>query len=140
MKRSQVIALLVIAVALGAIITSVTDSSSYASFEEAFANKGTEYHVVGELDRSSEIEYDPKENPNVMSFYMKDRDGNRRKVILNRSKPNDFERSEKIVLIGSAKEDAFYATDILLKCPSKYEDEKQLRDMEKKASLERESP
>lgn len=138
MKRSQIIALIIIAIALGAIITSVADSSSYASFEEAFANKGTEYHVVGELDRSKEIDYDPEKNPNVMSFYMKDRDGTRKKVILNRSKPNDFERSEKIVLIGSAKKDAFYATDILLKCPSKYEDQKQLREREQKASLEKE--
>ncbi len=134
MKRSQIIALVIIAIALGAIITSVADSSSYASFEEAFSNKGTEYHVVGELDRSKDIDYDPEENPNVMSFYMKDREGTRKKVVLNRSKPNDFERSEKIVLIGSAKEDAFYATDILLKCPSKYEDEKELRKREQKAA------
>ena len=134
MKRSQIIALVVIAVALGALITSLVDSSSYATFDEAFANEGVEYHVVGELDRSSEIDYDPKENAKVMSFYMKDREGTRKKVILNMSKPNDFERSEKIVIEGEAKEDAFYATDMLLKCPSKYEDEKQLRDMEKQAS------
>ncbi len=134
MKRSQVIALLVIAVALGALITSLVDSSSYASFDEAFANKGEEYHVVGELDHNSDISYDPKENAKVMSFYMKDREGTRKKVYLNRSKPNDFERSEKIVVIGKAKEDAFYATDILLKCPSKYEDEKQLQEMEGEAS------
>lgn len=137
MKRSQIIALVVIAVAMGALIATISDSSSYASFEEAFSNKGTEYHVVGELDRSSDIEYDPEEDPNVMSFYMKDEDGTRKKVVLNRSKPNDFERSEKIVLIGSARKDAFYATDILLKCPSKYEDEKQIRDAEQKASLEK---
>jgi cytochrome c-type biogenesis protein CcmE len=134
MKRSQIIALLVIAIALGALITSLVDSSSYATFEEAFANKGAEYHVVGQLDRSAEVDYDPKKNAKVMTFYMKDREGTRKKVILNRSKPNDFERSEKIVIIGKAKEDAFYATDMLLKCPSKYEDEKQLREMEKQAS------
>lgn len=138
MKRSQIIALVVIAIALGALITTLMDSSSYATFDEAFANEGTEYHVVGELDRSKGVDYDPQENAKVTTFYLKDREGTRKKVVLNRSKPNDLERSEKVVIIGKAKEDAFYATDMLLKCPSKYEDEKQLREMDKRAS--RKSP
>lgn len=135
MKRSNVIGLVIIAIALASIVAAVSDSSSYASFDEAFSNPEHEYHVVGELDREASIDYDPEENPNVMTFYMEDREGNRKKVVLNRSKPNDFERSEKIVLIGSAKEDAFYATDILLKCPSKYEDESRLKELEDRASL-----
>lgn len=138
MKRSNVIGLIIIAIAIGTIVAAVSDSSSYASFEEAFSNPEHEYHVVGELDRNASIDYNPKEDPNVMSFYMVDRNGTRKKVILNRSKPNDFERSEKIVLIGSAKEDAFYATDILLKCPSKYEDQSRLRELKDRASLKEE--
>jgi cytochrome c-type biogenesis protein CcmE len=39
------------------------------------------------------------------------------------SKPQDFERSEQIVLTGKMKGDEFVATDILMKCPSKYKDE-----------------
>jgi len=45
-----------------------------------------------------------------------------KKVVLHKSKPQDFERSEQIVLIGSAQGDEFHANDILMKCPSKYQD------------------
>jgi cytochrome c-type biogenesis protein CcmE len=37
--------------------------------------------------------------------------------------PPDFTRSEKVVVIGSYREGTFVATKILLKCPSKYQDQ-----------------
>jgi cytochrome c-type biogenesis protein CcmE len=37
--------------------------------------------------------------------------------------PPDFLRSEKVVVIGRYQQDSFVASKILLKCPSKYEDE-----------------
>jgi cytochrome c-type biogenesis protein CcmE len=46
-----------------------------------------------------------------------------RKVILDQGKPQDFELSEQIVLTGKMKDDEFIASEILLKCPSKYKDE-----------------
>ena len=45
-------------------------------------------------------------------------------VVLHKSKPQDFEKSEQIVLIGKIKDDVFHANDILMKCPSKYNDQK----------------
>ena len=36
----------------------------------------------------------------------------------------DFQKSEQIVLIGKMQGDAFHANDILMKCPSKYNDGK----------------
>ena len=47
-----------------------------------------------------------------------------KKVILEKTKPQDFERSEQIVLIGKVEGDEFHASEILLKCPSKYNDGK----------------
>ena len=38
----------------------------------------------------------------------------------NGTKPNDFERSEQIVIIGKMKGEEFAASGILMKCPSKY--------------------
>jgi cytochrome c-type biogenesis protein CcmE len=40
--------------------------------------------------------------------------------------PPDFTRSEKVVVIGTYVENDFRASKILLKCPSKYQDEKKL--------------
>jgi len=123
MKKTHIVAIILIAVAIAFMIGSVSDSSSYADFNEAFENPNQEYHVVGELDRSADIAYNPEINPNITKFTMIDNNGEKRKVVLNKSKPQDFERSESVVLIGKAKGEEFHATEMLMKCPSKYKDE-----------------
>jgi cytochrome c-type biogenesis protein CcmE len=67
--------------------------------------------------------YNPEKDPNYFSFFIRDKDGVEKKVILLREKPQDFELSEQIVITGKMKAEEFIATDILLKCPSKYKDE-----------------
>ena len=57
---------------------------------------------------------------NVFTFYMVDNKGMECKVVLHKNKPQDFERSEQIVLIGQMNGQQFEASDILMKCPSKY--------------------
>ena len=54
---------------------------------------------------------------------MKDNEGKEEKVVLRKAKPQDFERSEQIVLTGKVEKGQFIATDMLMKCPSKYKDE-----------------
>ena len=127
MKKTHIIAIIIMAVAVGFILTSVSDSSSYADFEEAFSNPEKEYHVVGVLDKTADIIYNPEANPNLTEFTMIDNNGEKRKVILNKSKPQDFERSESVVLIGKAHEDSFLATDMLMKCPSKYKEDSEFK-------------
>ncbi|MBT3647683.1 MAG: cytochrome c maturation protein CcmE [Flavobacteriales bacterium] len=122
MKRTHIILIVLIAVLIGAMIGAINDSSSYADFAEAFENPGQEFHVVGQLSKEKEMSYDPMENADLFAFWMVDNSGVERQVHLHKSKPQDFERSEQIVLIGSVEGDAFHANDILLKCPSKYTD------------------
>ena len=120
MKKTHIIAIAIIAIAIGAILSTVADSSTYASFSVAIKNPKTEYHVVGKLDKDKELHYDPKENANLFSFYIKDNEGTEKKVFFNGTKPNDFERSEQIVIVGKMSGDEFHASSILMKCPSKY--------------------
>jgi cytochrome c-type biogenesis protein CcmE len=120
MKKSSIIIIVLIAVAIGAIVSSYGDASTYESFSVAAENPGEEYHVVGTLDRSKEKHYDPKQDPNYFSFYLVDEKGRESKVIYRAPEPQDFDRSEKIVIIGKMQGDAFEASKILLKCPSKY--------------------
>jgi len=124
MKKTHIIAILAIAVCLAFVLGSLFDSSSYADFDEAFANPDREFHVVGELDRSQAVVYNPQEDHSLTKFTLIDEKGVAMPVNLHRSKPADFDKSDKIVLIGKAGEGSFEAKDILLKCPSKYEDEK----------------
>jgi cytochrome c-type biogenesis protein CcmE len=129
MKKTHIAGLLIIAGAVVAIILSIGDSSTYVTFGKADLYPNKEFHVVGELVREKEIYYNPVKDANFFSFYMKDNDGSVRRVILQDAKPQDFERSEQIVIVGKPQGDDFHASKILLKCPSKYqEDEIQIKE------------
>ena len=82
-------------------------------------------HLIAKLDKSQPIEYDPVKNPNYVSFHAIDSLGGKTKVVYHNSKPQDIERSERIVMKGTMKDGHFECKDILLKCPSKYKDEKE---------------
>jgi len=122
MKKTHILALIVIAIAIGSIVGTIQDSSTYVSFAEAKNNPGIEFHVIGELNKEKEMLYNPSENANLFSFYVVDKNGLEQKVVFNGSKPQDFERSEQIVLMGKMKEENFICSKILMKCPSKYND------------------
>ncbi|MEZ4722346.1 MAG: cytochrome c maturation protein CcmE [Flavobacteriales bacterium] len=122
MKKTHIALIVVIAILIGAMITAINDSSSYADFSEAFENPGEEFHVVGKLDKEKEMVYDPMTNPDLFVFHMTDINNEEHKVFLHKSKPQDFERSEQIVLIGKVENGEFHANEILMKCPSKYTD------------------
>lgn len=129
MKKSYIIGIVIIAVAIAAILSTVADSGTYASFSMAESNPDVEYHVVGKLNREKPTEYDPKANANLFSFYLLDNQGEERKVNFNGTKPQDFEKSEQIVVIGKMENDAFQASSILMKCPSKYNNSEELREI-----------
>jgi cytochrome c-type biogenesis protein CcmE len=124
MKKIHILGIVVIAVAIGVIFTSLQSSATYSDFAEATANPDTEYHVVGKLDKTAPVQYDPKINADECSFMMLDNKGIEKKVVLHKSVPQDFQKSEQIVLIGKMEGNEFHADEILMKCPSKYNDGK----------------
>ena len=119
MKKSSIILIAIIAIAIAMILVIYTDSSTYSTFTEA-KEKETELYVVGVLNKEKELMYDPVKDANHFSFYMYDNDSTECKVVFNGSKPQDIERSEQIVLTGKMEGDVFHASKILMKCPSKY--------------------
>jgi cytochrome c-type biogenesis protein CcmE len=124
MKKLHIVGIIIIAVAIGVIFISLKNTSTYADFTEAINNPDTEYHVVGKLDKTQPQIYDPKLNADEFLFTLIDNKGVAKPVVLHKSKPQDFEKSEQIVLIGKMKAGEFHANDILMKCPSKYNDGK----------------
>lgn len=119
MKKSSIAGIVIIALAIGIIISTYADSSTYGSFNDAKESE-TELHVVGQLNKEKELHYNPQQDANYFAFYMKDNQGKECKVVFNGSKPQDFERSEQIVLTGKMVGNEFHASKILMKCPSKY--------------------
>src|SRR5262249_38988744 len=130
-KPSYIAAIVVIAAAIGIIVVTAGDASTYATFDEAYqlASNGnrTSIHVVGELkkDTGGEIVGLQQGADKVsFSFILVDESGKEQKVQYNEPMPPDFTRSEKVVVIGRYQQHTFVASKILLKCPSKYQDEK----------------
>lgn len=124
MKKIYIIALVIIAIGVGVILTSLNNTATYSNFKEAAQNPDREYHIVGKRDTSEKEIYNPLQNPDRFEFYLIDQLGEKRKVILHKSKPQDFDKSEQIVVIGKMNNEVFEADDILMKCPSKYNDTK----------------
>lgn len=144
MKKLHILLIVLIAVSVGVIMSTLNDASTYVNFEEAFNTPGEEFHVVGQLVKEKDMNYDPEKNTDLFTFYMVDKKGEEKQVHLHKAKPQDFERSEEIVLIGKVDGDQFHAREILMKCPSKYNDgsqgefvtEDQMKEMMAKDSAE----
>lgn len=122
MKKIHIVAIVMIALAIGLLTMAAGDMGSYATFQEAMEIKG-KVKINGQLAKDKEIVYDPEVDPNYFTFYLQDPSGDERKVILLAAKPQDFERSESIVLTGKMNGEEFIASEMLMKCPSKYKDE-----------------
>lgn len=124
MKKSSIIGLLVIAIAIAIIIGFYGSASTYGSFADA-KNTNGELHIIGYLDKQKQLYYDAAKDANYFSFYMKDKKhGQECKVVFSGTKPQDFERSEQIVLVGEMRGNEFHASHIQMKCPSKYTQDK----------------
>ncbi|MFP4228826.1 MAG: cytochrome c maturation protein CcmE [Salinivenus sp.] len=96
----------------------------YMDFEQASASEARA-HVVGTWEEDRPTEYDRAEN--VFTFYMRDESGTVRKVRYEDTKPANFEEAEQVVVEGYADESVFQAESILVKCPSKYNETKDLQ-------------
>lgn len=131
MKPSYIIAVVVIAAAIGIIIATSGEASSYVNFDTAhqMAADGntTAIHVVGQLKKDEAGHVIGLENSldkTSFSFILVDDNQKEQKVFYNEPMPPDFLRSEKVVVIGGYQNDQFIAKKILLKCPSKYQENK----------------
>ena len=122
MKKTHIIGIIVIALAIGAIVSTINDASIYVTFAKAKMNPNMEFTVIGELNKDKDITYDPEVDANLFSFYVIDKEGNEEKITFHGTKPQDFERSEQITLQGKMVDNSFICTKILMKCPSKYND------------------
>jgi cytochrome c-type biogenesis protein CcmE len=109
-------------VLVGAIIFAsvsfVESNVEYGDFRTAIeSNK--KIQVKGEWVKARESSFDA--STSSFTFYMKDDSGEEVKVVLEGAKPNNFEIATSIVAKGRYKDGCFHASEVLTKCPSKYE-------------------
>lgn len=94
---------------------------AYVNFEQAEDSGGRRY-VIGTWESEMPHGFDMASKSFV--FHMKDEAGNIRKVMYNKAKPANFEDADQLVVKGKMSNGVFLSDDMLVKCPSKYNDPK----------------
>ena len=125
MKKTHIIILVGIAALIVGLLAYSVDFSTYDTVTSAKGKPGKFVHLIAKLDKTQPIEYDPINNPNYLAFHAVDSLGGQTKVVYRNSKPTDLEKSERIVMKGKMEAGHFECKEILLKCPSKYKDDKE---------------
>ena len=119
MKVKVLIASIIIvaAVIFGA-VSFVETNVEYTDFQSA-SSSHRKVQVKGEWIKEKTSTFDPSKSQFV--FYMRDDKGREEKVVYDGAMPNNFEIANAVVVKGRYQEGYFHASDILTKCPSKYE-------------------
>ena len=82
--------------------------------------KQKKVQLKGTWDKSKESRFDSKTS--TFTFYLVDDNGRGCKVVLDGAAPNNFELATSVVAKGRFTDEGyFHATEVLTKCPSKYE-------------------
>lgn len=90
----------------------------YMDFAAA-ERSGKKAQVTGTWVKEMETRFDSETSQ--FTFYMKDEKDRIMKVVLEGAQPNNFEIATSVVVKGKFMDDHFHASDVLTKCPSKYE-------------------
>jgi hypothetical protein len=126
MKKTQIVILVFIAAAIALLVSFMGDLSTYETIASAKQKNGKNVTIIAKLDNTQPIQYNPRLDPNYLSFHVVDTLGNQARVVYHFEKPYDMEKAERIVLKGKMKDGVFEITSkdgILIKCPSKYKDD-----------------
>ena len=123
MSRTNIVVILLVAVLMGTLFSVFTTNSESVVFARAFAEPGIEFKVSGTLDTDHPVVYDPEVAVAETRFHMHHKEGDIREVLLTKAKPTGLEQSESIDLYGTVIDGEFIAGEMLMKCPSKYNEQ-----------------
>ena len=123
MKNLHIALLIAIVVSIALLTSFLGSLSTYDTVASAKKKPGKFVHLIARLDPSYPIEYDAVRNPNYLSFMVIDSLNSRIKVVYHNAKPENLEISERLVLKGAVKDGHFECRDIMIKCPSKYNED-----------------
>ena len=119
----KILLIVLIAIFIGYAGWNLSESvTPYVSIAEAEASTSN-VQVKGLLDKSVQ----PQQIDNEFKFVLKDeKSGQTMPVKYHGTKPDQFDSAYHVVAIGkySAEDDSFHANKLLIKCPSKYENQK----------------
>jgi cytochrome c-type biogenesis protein CcmE len=119
MKPKYIVGIIAALVLITFAVVSVESKKiEYMDFARA-TESGKNAQIAGTWVKEKGNKYDPATNQ--FSFTMRDESGRELPVVLHGAKPNNFEIATSIVVTGTIENGHLRATNILTKCPSKYE-------------------
>jgi cytochrome c-type biogenesis protein CcmE len=121
MKPKVLVAAIVVVlfIILGA-ISFMENNVEYTDVSGAI-NKHKKVQLKGQWNKEKPSSFDAKKTQ--FTFFLVDDQGKECKVVLEGAAPNNFEMAVSVVAKGRYNPDEgyFHATEVLTKCPSKYE-------------------
>lgn len=101
-----------------AILSFDSGKIEYSDFQHA-KQSGKIVQIIGKPSTEVSADYDAKTN--TLRFVLVDEQNNSEEVIYYGAKPNNFDIAPMVVIKGRYSDGKFVASEILTKCPSKYE-------------------
>ncbi len=122
MNVKVVVGSIVVLVFLGFGAYSFLDSNVEYTDIAGAMEKNKKVQLKGTWNREKQSSFNP--STSQFTFYLTDDAGRECRVVLEGAAPNNFEMATSVVAKGKfAPEGYFHATEVLTKCPSKYEPE-----------------
>ena len=109
---------IILAFTIWAGISFQSTLTPYVSIAEA-KESGKTVQVKGE--RLDNGKFDTEKN--LFTFEIKDENGETLKVVYDGAKPGNFDQASHVVCVGKYSGGVFVAKDLLIKCPSKYQEQ-----------------
>lgn len=119
MKAKYIVGLVAaVVVVFAAVMTVESKKIEYSDFREA-STSGRKVQVAGTWVKEKGANYDTEKNE--FRFSMRDEKGHILPVVFDGARPNNFELATSMVATGYVEAGTFHCSNILTKCPSKYE-------------------
>ncbi len=122
MKPAHIISFVIIVVCLLGSLIAFSDSvAQHTTIEMAKKSPGKTVQIPGNIVKDS-VRYDG--NKGQLSFTIVDAKdaASAVKIVYSEPKPENFDTATKVEAIGEFKNGVFVAKNLLVKCPSKYND------------------
>jgi cytochrome c-type biogenesis protein CcmE len=121
MKKRYIIGMVIIAAFIVVAVLSMEKNTIEYSDLDSAMKSGKTVQIIGTWMQSEPSGYNSEKDE--FSFWLKDRLGKTAIVLHKGMKPNSFDTAPSIVVKGKFSDGVFLSTEVLTKCPSKYEGE-----------------
>lgn len=103
----------------------ISNASPYVTIAQAKSESGTGLHVAGVIDQATVATTSPRQ----ISFTLRDSDHSSMPVVYEGEAIANIGEAKQVVVIGHMANGVFAANQMLIKCPSKYNDGKSPADL-----------